>query len=116
MAGGNIPAHAGKTIAHKCDQQKMEEHPRTRGENISPRHTGYARGGTSPHTRGKLEFHYLLVGDVRNIPAHAGKTDAVIPLLSDDEEHPRTRGENLHRGGLSPLSGGTSPHTRGKPP
>ena len=71
--------------------------------------------GTSPRTRGKLLLGHFWQEELRNIPAHAGKT---VPRHNPNHphtEHPRARGENgfvtVGFGGFD----GTSPRTRGKP-
>ena len=52
--------------------------------------------------------------DLRNIPAHAGKTPTFDYPHGRTSEHPRARGENIERP-LQPLGSlGTSPRTRGK--
>ena len=71
---GNIPAHAGKTIAQKILDDCAEEHPRARGENDRFPVIVNATTGTSPRTRGKLHILQGQAVYARNIPAHAGKT------------------------------------------
>ena len=92
--------------------------------------------GTSPRTRGKRHHCSFRNLNLRNIPAHAGKTTPpreyptippgtsprtrgklLPPLLNHrpNTEHPRARGENgLFLFGEEKLVG-TSPRTRGKP-
>ena len=54
-----IPAHAGKTPTCARYAGPSEAHPRSRGENESPRIKGQKLGGSSPLTRGK---HRPLLG------------------------------------------------------
>ena len=132
---GNIPAHAGKTCGAPYTPAPNQEHPRARGENVAfPfRHRGFQ--GTSPRTRGKHSRQLWWKHHPGNIPAHAGKTTAVvccppprtgnIPAhagktgrdlvrFAQGQEHPRARGENTIQD-YYPIGGtGTSPRTRGK--
>ena len=70
----NIPAHAGKTGSAVAIYVSFQEHPRARGENAIAPATSALIGGTSPRTRGKLHGQLGADVDIRNIPAHAGKT------------------------------------------
>ena len=90
----NIPAHAGKTATNPTIGYGKTEHPRARGENFPRKSSRFRYFGTSPRTRGKLQGLSNLIGPLRNIPAHAGKTSL------------------RHR--CSRTSRGTSPRTRGK--
>ena len=111
---GNIPAHAGKTGADVWAGSSGEEHPRARGEN-SP-HTCDSRrpAGTSPRTRGKRHGDFGKIQGIRNIPAHAGKTQLVNQSTPGHTEHPRARGENRRPRKKPRPPRGTSPRTRGK--
>ena len=112
--GGNIPAHAGKTLVMGFIADVNVEHPRARGENLVKFDNGFETRGTSPRTRGKPGRGSGAGGTPRNIPAHAGKTCGAPYTPAPNQEHPRARGENVafpfrHRGFQ-----GTSPRTRGK--
>ena len=90
----NIPAHAGKTKP-PCGKPKIyTEHPRARGENPWPNHGQTTTQGTSPRTRGKPDHQRAGEADIRNIPAHAGKTHTRRVHNQASTEHPRARGEN----------------------
>ena len=52
----------------------FSEHPRIRGENRIKGFFEPFGGGTSPHTRGKLQALGTPLAYLRNIPAYAGKT------------------------------------------
>ncbi len=110
----NIPAHAGKTLVGLEELPEHQEHPRARGENFELLAIGYLTQGTSPRTRGKLQHLNADGSDVRNIPAHAGKTIGRAACPFDLQEHPRARGENKFEASESPCTKGTSPRTRGK--
>ena len=70
--------------------------------------------GSSPLTRGKLHDPADLVGNVRLIPAHAGKTFGGDAPPGPALAHPRSRGENVVGVGAGAGVGGSSPLTRGK--
>ena len=74
LGSRNIPAYAGKTVAHDRRRRTIQEHPRIRGENERLRGITITEYGTSPHTRGKLSGEPFAGLSVRNIPAYAGKT------------------------------------------
>ena len=111
----NIPAHAGKTRLYVTYPREIQEHPRSRGENIAVCCGKFKGYGTSPLTRGKRFMRVFVVQLRRNIPAHAGKTRGTRLHKPRAEEHPRSRGENQEVTGREIQLDGTSPLTRGKP-
>ena len=54
QAAGLIPAHAGKTMGRRGRHHRHRAHPRSRGENSTPRRASPWTTGSSPLTRGKL--------------------------------------------------------------
>ena len=110
----NIPAYAGKTLYACASRVLPAEHPRIRGENAWRGVAFQIKGGTSPHTRGKLLLTTNLRREERNIPAYAGKTASLMNMKRLAREHPRIRGENDFSAFYHPEYQGTSPHTRGK--
>ena len=54
--------------------RKPPAHPRSRGENGELVEGGVEVLGSSPLTRGKLDGQVIKIGELRLIPAHAGKT------------------------------------------
>ena len=70
--------------------------------------------GSSPLTRGKRLQSLDLTIDRRLIPAHAGKTPPGLPKVPTPRAHPRSRGENKHKGMAAFALLGSSPLTRGK--
>ena len=73
VAGGLIPAHAGKISPALPRRSSLGAHPRSRGENTICATVSPPRTGSSPLTRGKSQH---VAGDrLRDglIPAHAGK-------------------------------------------
>ena len=73
-----------------------------------------AIAGSSPLTRGKLQYYAEFNGARRLIPAHAGKTAGLRGVRFRREAHPRSRGENPRREAAALSRSGSSPLTRGK--
>ena len=109
-----IPAHAGKTSPPSSGRPLSRAHPRSRGENTTGEELMARTGGSSPLTRGKLDFEAGRRGGGGLIPAHAGKTILFFLVFGFCEAHPRSRGENVQRGQSHASRAGSSPLTRGK--
>ena len=92
---GIIPAYAGSTRALLPVPQGVADHPRIRGEHVTPLPGETLACGSSPHTRGAQGLTNELLASARIIPAYAGST-------AEMEARPG-RGS------------GSSPHTRGAP-
>ena len=112
--GRLIPAHAGKTLRFVGRPASAWAHPRSRGENCTPRRASPWTTGSSPLTRGKLTPRPAALALCGLIPAHAGKTSIGCVPLTIPWAHPRSRGENLLHDRVSAAGGGSSPLTRGK--
>ena len=111
---GITPAHAGKSFPSHSGIHRFRDHPRTRGEKANPTKATSWRGGSPPHTRGKVVSGDSAVLRDRITPAHAGKSNSGGTICVCWKDHPRTRGEKC-----SPISEfcrakGSPPHTRGK--
>ena len=111
---GLIPAHAGKTSSPRATTMATWAHPRSRGENFTPRLEQGQNLGSSPLTRGKPANAWGGSAIQRLIPAHAGKTLTPAGRLVIDGAHPRSRGENRLSMWLTHRGRGSSPLTRGK--
>ena len=70
--------------------------------------------GSSPLTRGKLDYGKPRSKGNGLIPAHAGKTSMKCAGSEFAWAHPRSRGENIHRSDKGVAAFGSSPLTRGK--
>ena len=110
----NIPAYAGKTSEPGRFVPQNQEHPRVCGENTWEREEDHRETGTSPRMRGKLDLAEVSPAVQRNIPAYAGKTEAVDSAKCGQGEHPRVCGENDQVEELLQSGQGTSPRMRGK--
>ena len=111
---GLIPTHAGKTAPSQYKTCARRAHPRSRGENIASSFAFAWSLGSSPLTRGKLEFDGLQPAAVGLIPAHAEKTHWESPPARPRRAHPRSRRENANSISEPVLPNGSSPLTRGK--
>ena len=111
-----IPAHAGKTCRRCTRRRDDEAHPRSRGENELELTSRTSWKGSSPLTRGKPRSERRGYRQGGLIPAHAGKTHRVCPLMHCMRAHPRSRGENMDDRPQKPQGRGSSPLTRGKRP
>ena len=92
-----IPAHAGKTWSSRKVARPIRAHPRSRGENAPGVQAGTPQAGSSPLTRGKLQWAGMSWNTRGLIPAHAGKTRRRNRRPGSPRAHPRSRGENSHR-------------------
>ncbi len=110
-----IPAYAGNTSPFRADVKKPPVHPRIRGEHMPRRSLGRPIRGSSPHTRGTPSVRLWRVQIDRFIPAYAGNTPALSPMMSAWAVHPRIRGEHGFSYSSSFTIFGSSPHTRGTP-
>ena len=111
---GTSPRTRGKPSHQMAFTLDHMEHPRARGENTSSAWESIKYHGTSPRTRGKLHCRPRSMVVAGNIPAHAGKTLAILLPAWVVPEHPRARGENLYSCRYFCRYYGTSPRTRGK--
>ena len=114
VAGGLIPAHAGKTSTPMSTWRSGRAHPRSRGENWAASRRWRSPSGSSPLTRGKRRELGRCHRRHGLIPAHAGKTLLRGVILPSPGAHPRSRGENWTQSSGKLTGKGSSPLTRGK--
>ena len=94
---------------------RRRAHPRACGENSRARSHARRNVGSSPRVRGKLPYRARGRGDLRLIPARAGKTGNIMARKLPEGAHPRACGENrLPPSSLGRIPG-SSPRVRGKP-
>ena len=74
ISGRLIPAWAGKTSPGTRSTTRRSAHPRVGGENSPPSRIDAGQAGSSPRGRGKRDVNLRARGEVRLIPAWAGKT------------------------------------------
>ena len=114
MPMGITPAYAGKRRPGRASKRRQQDHPRLRGEKGG----GYALfrciPGSPPLTRGKVVVLGLLYRDPGITPAYAGKRYRYTLFASNDEDHPRLRGEKCVQTNVIAVERGSPPLTRGK--
>ena len=110
---GIIPACAGNTLRDSRLPERLEDHPRMRGEHSSSSSSCSCTRGTSPHARGTLEVGGAGKGRPGIIPACAGNTPSRTRRPSCGRDHPRMRGEHNSDSHRRNLLAGSSPHARG---
>ena len=86
-----------------------------RGEHIIELPIRYGESGSSPHARGTHTAKFTVPPDYGIIPACAGNTMRIRPVLLVMRDHPRMRGEHSSRYAFSSSLTGSSPHARGTP-
>ena len=111
---GLIPARAGKTRPRTPWTGSRWAHPRVCGENPLAAAEASADRGSSPRVRGKRVRLLDDPGEVRLIPACAGKTSPMRTKVTPRAAHPRVCGENSAWCGAFQVWGGSSPRVRGK--
>ena len=89
---GIIPARAGFTRPGAGRRARRPDHPRTRGVYDRRQRVRHHGSGSSPHARGLQDGAGATVLGGRIIPARAGFTFDLSPLLHANRDHPRTRG------------------------
>ena len=88
-----IPAYAGNSLHYSLFSCSWSVHPRLRGELLRTARAVGEISGSSPLTRGTLDFDGCILRVLRFIPAYAGNStiDSINSFLIS--VHPRLRGE-----------------------
>ncbi len=108
-----IPAYAGRTVHDRARGGHPRAHPRLRGADNSVLYRFSPCWGSSPLTRGGLEWREDLFAALGLIPAYAGRTGQRRVWIADSGAHPRLRGADSAKcDGLTRIRG-SSPLTRG---
>ena len=108
------PACAGKRTAYAGGYQMIEDHPRLRGEKASGTNLLKSLPGSPPLARGKVLRRFKVCLQFRITPACAGKSRSRHRLDSQNQDHPRLRGEKSLKKSRRPVSKGSPPLARGK--
>ena len=88
------PACAGSTSGLREVAQQRVDHPRVRGEHLTPCALRIATSGSPPRARGAPDSHRRLRVQGRITPACAGSTSTRTCCRSSHWDHPRVRGEH----------------------
>ena len=110
---GIIPARAGFTGRPDEHPHREGDHPRSRGVYIAVLILGNTVSGSSPLARGLRRLLGRRPHLGRIIPARAGFTRALCPVLLRAADHPRSRGVYTTTHGPSRRRIGSSPLARG---
>ena len=92
MQSGIIPARAGFTRRAVKRSWRPRDHPRSRGVYRISRQGAEVYDGSSPLARGLPESIHEALVLVGIIPARAGFTRFVNPVITSKWDHPRSRG------------------------
>ena len=110
---GFIPAHAGNTPDGRLCLHARPVHPRACGEHQRPPQAAHGDAGSSPRMRGTRLKNLLRSLVMRFIPAHAGNTHLVAPMVHIRPVHPRACGEHRRDTFVGESRSGSSPRMRG---
>ncbi len=114
--GRITPACAGNTKRKGKAQHSGEDHPRMRGEHLSPIRlaiTHAIKTGSPPHARGTLVPPVTSVPVPWITPACAGNTPTLSQSCTAYKDHPRMRGEHRQAQRHKLRRRGSPPHARG---
>ena len=111
---GNTPACAGTTNDQDLNRDWIAEHPRVRGDDVRVGAVVVDDRGTPPRARGRRGRRDRRDQQVRNTPACAGTTSAMVSFMSAAPEHPRVRGDDSDVAGGELRDYGTPPRARGR--
>ena len=112
--GGITPACAGKRGGGRGLGRRYRDHPRVRGEKAETITDEQIALGSPPRARGKGD---AVIGDALDLgitPACAGKSFRRGNTNPFNRDHPRVRGEKLHRHAPAQTCPGSPPRARGK--
>ena len=84
------------------------------GEKFDPRNTAFARKGSPPRVRGKVESTQAYKEAIGITPACAGKSCYTSNTCPHSRDHPRVCGEKMPAVTVSSSAVGSPPRVRGK--
>ena len=113
IKAGIIPAYAGSTNRNSWEIPRFWDHPRVCGEHFSATSPIMTSTGSSPRMRGAQAKAYDPNDTNGIIPAYAGSTAAVLPVLLLSRDHPRVCGEHESPDSQPLRRSGSSPRMRG---
>ena len=110
-----IPARAGTTKARRFRHHRMEDYPRSRGDDLASTRRLQTHVGLSPLARGRLCPGIEARRAARTIPARAGTTWRPQGATRPMWDYPRSRGDDRVSAMEYEGEGGLSPLARGRP-
>ena len=114
-AHGTTPACAGSTSAPWCSTWPRRDHPRLRGEHLTPEHFHKLTEGPPPPARGAPVGGRVWVDMEGTTPACAGSTSCQGEGGAPPRDHPRLRGEHVTTPRYTKRVMGPPPPARGAP-
>jgi len=90
---GITPERAGNTVVVETYSQRVEDHPRARGEYQYQAYLGWPTQGSPPSARGIPLRTRRRPADGRITPERAGNTTSGASTWAASTDHPRARGE-----------------------
>ena len=95
ISPGITPARAGNTRCRDCYGNDIRDHPRSRGEYKRNAGEQQKEVGSPPLARGIQRYSIMMMWPEGITPARAGNTVRGNRRISNDRDHPRSRGEYL---------------------
>ena len=114
ISGRFTPTCVGKTTPRARRSSSATVHPHMRGENFYEASSTTLLFGSPPHAWGKLAKPSGYACPFRFTPTCVGKTPRPPGLPGNPAVHPHMRGENVSKGHVALLDGGSPPHAWGK--
>ncbi len=115
MRGRFIPAYTGNSRIRSGRADVAPVHPRVHGELAIGEGVDDPIPGSSPRTRGTRDGRGRDDPAGRFIPAYTGNSSRTPKRRTSRSVHPRVHGELFSILKSKPISGGSSPRTRGTP-
>ena len=110
---GTTPACAGSTPARRGSRPGAWDHPRVRGEHVTPELLSAPEPGPPPRARGAHRYGMSRLPTTGTTPACAGSTSRRARARRGGTDHPRVRGEHPGRRRRHPNDPGPPPRARG---
>ena len=111
---GITPAWAGKSTVVLPTPGYLWDHPRVGGEKATSIQEDYAKSGSPPHGRGKVQFMGAPHITKGITPAWAGKSPSASGSPCPSQDHPRVGGEKFSAFLVFAPNVGSPPRGRGK--
>ena len=110
------PACAGNSTGGIWGWQRLRDHPRVCGEQLTRRNMTGSAMGSPPRVRGTAQDKSAFILEARITPACAGNSYKTRRCLILFWDHPRVCGEQVWRRDCEALQMGSPPRVRGTVP
>ena len=108
------PACAGRSRRIRLCGKRGQDHPRVRGEKVSPSKLTNPLIGSPPRARGEESFSQKQINRAGITPACAGRRYGRQTVRTSSRDHPRVRGEKSLPPDMLPSRMGSPPRARGE--